>query len=57
MKFKVVTKGNENEVWATGFHGLLGFNKATSRIKEGYFYDHMYIEERYKQLIVIEDKT
>jgi hypothetical protein len=56
MKYKVVTKGNENEVLATGFYGSIGFDIATRRIKEGYFYAHMYIEDRHKQLIIIEDK-
>ena len=51
--YKVVTKGEENEVWATGFYGEFGKKKAQKRIDEGYFHRYMYKRDRQKTLIVL----
>jgi hypothetical protein len=54
MEYKVVTEGSSNEVWATGFYGDYGKEKAQKRIDEGYFYKHMYESDKSKKLIVVE---
>jgi|GEM_PF-4342516 len=56
MEYIVVTKGNESEVWGTGFYGDYGKNKAQVRIDSGYFHDHMFNDDKNKELIVIEVK-
>ena len=48
--YKVVTQGNHNEVWASGFYDK---QKAVDRIKEGYFHRYMYEKDKHKILIVI----
>lgn len=50
--YKVVTKGNENEVWATGFYGESGKEKAQQRIDEGYYHKYMYKKDKSKELVV-----
>lgn len=53
MEYKVVTEGEVNEVWGTGFYGDYGKQKAQSRIDEGYFHRYMYEKDKHKKLIVI----
>lgn len=52
--YKVVTKGAENEVWASGFYGEQGKAKAQKRIDEGYWHRLMYEQDKSKTLIVVE---
>ena len=54
MKYKVVTEGSPNEVWAAGFYGDYGKQKAQKRINEGYFHKYMYEVAKSKKLIVME---
>lgn len=51
--YKVVSEGNHNEVWASGFHGKEGKEKAEKRINEGYWHKLMYDKDKHKKLIVI----
>lgn len=53
MKYKVVTEGKPNEVWATGFYGDNGKSKAQKKIDEGYFHKYMYQSDKIKNLIVV----
>ncbi len=55
MKYKVVTEFNELEVWATGFHGVLGKVIAQARIDNGYYHQYMNEKDKGKKLIVVED--
>jgi hypothetical protein len=56
MKYKVVTEGEELEVWATGFFGFYGKNKAQVLINKGYYHRFMFENDKHKKLIVVEDK-
>ena len=48
--YKVVSKDNTNEVWATGFFSS---EKAQKLIDEGYFHKYMYPCDKNKTLVVI----
>lgn len=54
MEYKVITKDNPNELWASGFYGEHGKAKAEKRIAEGYFHRHMYEADKHKTLVVVE---
>lgn len=53
MTFKVVTKGDHLEVWASGFYDKA---KAQHMIDEGYWHRHMYQKDKHKELEVIPEK-
>jgi hypothetical protein len=53
MEYEVVTEGNPNEVWATGFQGESGKEKAQKLVDNGYFHLYMYKTDKDKKLIVI----
>ena len=53
MKYKVITEGYPNEVWAIGFYGDYGKEKAQKRTDEGYYHQFMYESDKSKKLIVV----
>lgn len=53
MEYKVITDGSPNEVWAEGFFGDQGRDKAQKRIDAGYWHRLMYPWDRCKKLIVV----
>ena len=52
-RYKVVSECCHLEVWATGFYGEQGKQKAQGRIDEGYFHRFMYEADKHKKLIVV----
>lgn len=54
--YKVVTQGAPNEVWASGFYGDYGKEKAERWVREGYWHRHMYPKDKHKTLIVVPEK-
>lgn len=52
-EYKVITEGNANEVWASGFHGDYGRKKAWRMIDEGYWHRLMHPADKGKKLVVI----
>ena len=53
MEYKVITKGNPLELWASGFYGDHGKAKAEKRVAEGYFHRRMYENDKHKELEVV----
>lgn len=53
MNYKVVTQGDELCVWAAGFHGDEGKEKAERMISQGYWHRYMYDKDKHKTLIVV----
>jgi len=53
MEYKIVTEGLPNEVWAKGFYGDIGKEKAQNKINDNYFHRYMYEEDKHKKLIVV----
>lgn len=49
--YKVVSKCDKKEVWASGFYSK---EKAQNKIDEGYFHKFMYEKDKSKKLIIIE---
>jgi len=54
--YKVVTEGSQLEVWAMGFHGESGKQRAEEMIREGYWHKLMYEKDKHKTLIVVQEK-
>lgn len=52
-EFKVVTEGSPNEVWASGFYGDAGREKAWRMVLDGYWHRLMYAADRHKKLEVV----
>lgn len=50
--FKVITKDNPNEVWASGFYSR---ETPEKMIKENYWHQFMYAKDKHKTLIVVEE--
>ena len=51
--YKVITKDNPNELWASGF-----FDKAKAQrmVDEGYWHRYMYEKDKHKVLVVVDEK-
>lgn len=53
MEYKVITKDNENEVWARGFYNEHGRETAERMIAEQYWHQFMYEKDKGKVLVVV----
>ena len=51
-EYAVVTSDNHDEVWASGFYGDTGRERAQRLVDEGYWHRLMYQRDRHKTLIV-----
>lgn len=56
MKYQVITKDNPLEVWASGFYGDSGKQKAERMIAVGYWHRVMYEKDKHKELTVVPSK-
>ena len=54
-RYKVVSECDNLEVWAVGFYGDSGRERAQKRIDERYWHNMMYEKDKHKTLIVIEE--
>ena len=54
--YKVVTESSPLEVWAIGFYGESGKQRAEEMIQEGYWHKFMYEKDKHKTLIVVEER-
>ena len=52
MTYKVITQGAPLEVWASGFADRA---KAQRMVDEGYWHRYMYLKDRHKVLVVVEE--
>lgn len=53
-EYHVITEGQPNEIWAAGFYGDEGRDKAARQIAEGYWHRYMYAHDKHKTLVVVE---
>lgn len=52
-EYKVITENSPNELWASGFYGDDGREKAQRMIREGYWHFHMFARDKHKRLVVV----
>jgi len=53
IEYKVITKGDPTQLWASGFYGDGGREKAERMVADGYWHSFMYERDKHKVLEVV----